>query len=616
MLGVSEDAVDANEIVIISDSSCSSGSTSSDTDDSASVEADQESEAAQITSLSLRQKLQEWAVANRVSRSCGRHLLRILREEGFELPICLRTLLGTPRRQPLKEMCNGLYGHREMKRNVDKYAARTCHRPLKLEFCVDGVPLGKSTHKGWWVIFACVKEVVGAEPFLVGCWEGYKKPDVEQFLDQTMSEICDLEASGLVILDSVVSDSPARAFILRIAYPGGTYACPRCWVKGISIAIQKRGNIVAYKIVYPRRCGPARPRTHDEYMDQVQPECHHRGISPFSKSSLNMVSGFVFDYMHCICMGVSKKIVDLILSSLSGDKKDELNQRILDASSRLPWVEFPRGVRTMEDIVHFKAAEHRGFLLYLGPVVLKDLVDAGLYQNFLLLSLSIRTFCDPVRSKDVEWIEYGERLLNLFLDNCERLHGEQIMTFNFHILQHIPEDVRRFGCLDSNSCFKYENAFQRHLNLLRGRKDSLKQLLNRLSELDSVESEIHAVDDAGVRCPEDRQLKDKVPERRNYKGTFFSKAQPNNAVIVNGQPAIITSCYEEFFEYRTFAENDDFFNDCPNIDSRHFDIFVSHAPSQQPVRASYSQIECKCVMFSNCNKRIFFPLLHSKTVNK
>ncbi len=106
------------------------------------------------------------------------------------------------------------------------------------------------------------KEVEGVEPFLVGCWEGSTKPEVGEYLEQTVSELLELDTCGIAKLDSMVADSPARAFGLRIAYPGGAHACPRCWIRGISISIRKGGNIVVHKVVYPGGCCRARLRNH------------------------------------------------------------------------------------------------------------------------------------------------------------------------------------------------------------------------------------------------------------------------------------------------------------------------------------------------------------------
>ncbi len=131
------------------------------------------------------------------------------------------------------------------------------------------------------MIFACLKEVDGAKPFFVGCRESSKKTELNEFLEQTVSDLLELETFGLAKLDSIVADSPARAYILRIACPGGVHACSRCWIRRVTISIRKRGNAVVYKEVYPRGRCPARARTHDEYLNQVQPEGPHRGVSMF-----------------------------------------------------------------------------------------------------------------------------------------------------------------------------------------------------------------------------------------------------------------------------------------------------------------------------------------------
>lgn len=40
-------------------------------------------------------------------------------------------------------------------------------------------------------------------------------------------------------------------------------------------------------------------------------EDHHIGTSPFEETGLGMVSQFPLDYMHLICLGVVKKILQI-----------------------------------------------------------------------------------------------------------------------------------------------------------------------------------------------------------------------------------------------------------------------------------------------------------------
>lgn len=59
------------------------------------------------------------------------------------------------------------------------------------------------------------------------------------------------------------------------------------------------------------------------------------------------------------------------------------------------------------------------------------------------------------------------------------------MSNNVHNLQHIADECRRLGPLDSFSCFLFENHLRKLKSLLRRGDNQLEQLVNRLSEIHS-----------------------------------------------------------------------------------------------------------------------------------
>ena len=52
-------------------------------------------------------------------------------------------------------------------------------------------------------------------------------------------------------------------------------------------------------------------------------------------------------------------------------------------------VDFPRKCRGVLDLDNWKATECRQFLLYIGPVVLRDIVHPDIYDFLLLLILHV-----------------------------------------------------------------------------------------------------------------------------------------------------------------------------------------------------------------------------------
>ena len=107
-----------------------------------------------------------------------------------------------------------------------------------------------------------------------------------------------------------------------------------------------------------------------------------------------MVSGFPIDYMHCVCFGVVRRIINLWIQ---GPPSCKLSQNIVvGISEKLgalrPYIskEFSKKSRSLAEFRRWKATELRLFLIYTGPVVLKGKLLPNYYQNFMDLSVAVR----------------------------------------------------------------------------------------------------------------------------------------------------------------------------------------------------------------------------------
>lgn len=114
-----------------------------------------------------------------------------------------------------------------------------------------------------------------------------------------------------------------------------------------------------------------------------------------------MVSGFTHDYMHLVCLGVVHCLLDLwvgtcgmLKSCISSTQVSLIPSKLLAVRMYIP-SEFARKPRGIDERLRWKATELRQFLLYTGPVVLKDVLAPEVYQNFMLLSVSIYILASP-----------------------------------------------------------------------------------------------------------------------------------------------------------------------------------------------------------------------------
>lgn len=91
--------------------------------------------------------------------------------------------------------------------------------------------------------------------------------------------------------------------------------------------------------------------------------------------------------MHLVCLGVLKKLLLLWVRGplnvrLRCKKINELSTNLLDLKKIIS-SDFVKNIREIQDLVRWKATELRLFLLYLGPIVLENILIPDCYVHFM-----------------------------------------------------------------------------------------------------------------------------------------------------------------------------------------------------------------------------------------
>jgi len=185
---------------------------------------------------------------------------------------------------------------------------------IQLQINVDGVPVNKSTNAQFWPILGLVANCVHREPFIIGLYYGNSKPyDVSEYLKEFVNEYSKLLSDRLVyknksyniVITAVMCDTPARAFIKNIKGHSGYSGCDKCTQHGVYFD---------RRMTFPEMNAPL--RTDESFIAKVG-EDHHLGSSPFCEFSIGMISNFPADYMHLICLGVVRKLLNLWIIHIS-----------------------------------------------------------------------------------------------------------------------------------------------------------------------------------------------------------------------------------------------------------------------------------------------------------
>lgn len=433
----------------------------------------------------IETELALWSVKNKVTLKATSALLKILKNHpGFEnLPADGRSLLKTPRKIPIKTVAPGHYIHFGLRQCILRVLGSTCVDVVKLQINIDGIPVARSSAQQFWPILGYISSVPDSEVFTIGLYFGKSKPSLpSEYLESFVQDILEICSEGGILInntrvkvyiDCFVCDAPARAYICGIKNHTGYFGCGKC--------IQE-GSYVDNRVVFLET--NSKLRTNVSFREKHQEE-HHLGVTVLEKLQFNVVDQVPFEYMHLVCLGVTRKLLNLWMKGkivqfrLPPSEVRKITFQLIQLKSHVP-LEFSRKPRALQFIDTWKATEFRQFLLYTGPIVLKSVLPEPYYAHFMALHFAVTLLC--TEKLYIKYNTYADSLLKYFVVNFPNLYGSEQMSYNVHGLLHLSRDSLNLGPLDRTSAFRFEN----HLGILKRTINStnrpLEQVYNRICE--------------------------------------------------------------------------------------------------------------------------------------
>lgn len=281
-------------------------------------------------------------------------------------------------------------------------------------------------------------------------------------------------------IQAFICDSPAKAFILGVKYPSGYCSCTKCTIHGEYDT----------KVIFTTVNSPL--RTHRVFLCQEDEDFHTSNTPLLTIPGVQFPHSFPLDYLHVVCLGVVRTMMKTWLGpahpcKLPASVVSNISSLLLNMQRFIP-VEFNRKPRSLGDLSRWKGTEYRLFLLYTGPVVLKQAFKhltnyKQMYEHFISLSIAIYLLVSPKYSISQRFTAYAANLLMKFISDTKNLYGPLILTHNFHSLIHLSADVKNFGSLDNFSAFKFENFLQFFKKHIRKADSPLSQIVNRLGKI-------------------------------------------------------------------------------------------------------------------------------------
>ncbi|KAJ8677906.1 hypothetical protein QAD02_013693 [Eretmocerus hayati] len=192
-----------------------------------------------------------------------------------------------------------------------------------------------------------------------------------------LSELREFEVSEMlyngvfyeITLYALLCDAPAKAFILAITYPSGYSSCPKCTVHGVWSGHTCLPGVLG------------RPRTDDGFRQRdysnIKKDYHQRGATNLVHlESFGPVTKVPLEPIHAVYIGGMKKLIRAWYESkkiFPSDQLKRVSKRMI-IMSKYTTYDFARRPRSLQYYTIFKATELRLFVLYVGPVALKEIV--------------------------------------------------------------------------------------------------------------------------------------------------------------------------------------------------------------------------------------------------
>ncbi|XP_063064685.1 uncharacterized protein LOC134456944 [Engraulis encrasicolus] len=339
---------------------------------------------------------------------------------------------------------------------------------ISLLWNTDGIPIFKSSKSQLWPIQCQIIELNAKDRknnVCVPClWFGEVKPNMTTLLTPFVDQLLKLEEEGISWTDThnchhsskvhalvCSSDSVARAQIRNTKQFNGQYGCDFCY---------HRGSPYSNLTPEPVLRSESQHFVHAMSATSQQPVMGVKGPSPLMKlSKFQMINGFVPEYQHSVCLGVTRQLMKLWIDPKHhakpwyiGTNSERIDEQLLAIK---PPVELTRVPRAVKERKFWKASEWRSFLLFYALPVLSGILPKKYLNNLFLLVFGIYTLLqENIHTVD---IDNAEKALKKFVMGFEKLYGRENMTFNVHLMTHISASVRNWGPLWATSTFSFES---------------------------------------------------------------------------------------------------------------------------------------------------------------
>lgn len=271
-------------------------------------------------------------------------------------------------------------------------------------------------------------------------------------------------------------------FSLGTAHHNSKHGCSRCTTVG-------RLNHSAGIFVFKQLDAPL--RTDLNFRNNLYLGAHQKEITPLvGISGIDMISDFVVgDSLHLLDHGITKKLLFSFIDGHLGNVDAKWSAHQINivsqylASIRAPYEIISEGpTRDLSTIAKWKGMDFHNFALYTGIVVLNGNLPDYIYKHFLVYFCAVTIYSSKYHLETL--IKVADLCLKLFIERFEIIYGSQHFTSNLHNLNHLIDDVKRFGPINTFSSYSFESLLIQIKKLLRPGYLPLAQAAKHLLEFE------------------------------------------------------------------------------------------------------------------------------------
>lgn len=221
-----------------------------------------------------------------------------------------------------------------------------------------------------------------------------------------------------------------------------------------------------------------------------------KGVSNLlSLENFNFIEQNPAEYMHSVCLGLTKRLVELTFDV--GEVRAKTSKRKLSDTNKFNLLikqvqvvrEFSRRCRNL-DLGIIKAQEYRNLVLFFFILIIECIDDDYPKEKIIWLNLAYMIRACVIPNIEFDCINRVniKNACKKFYSLFEKSFGKNNCTYSVHIVPSHLLKIRGENPLTERSAFKYENFYSEMKNLFQaGTSSPLKQILQNTAMKRSLE---------------------------------------------------------------------------------------------------------------------------------